>query len=48
VDRDQIAVAHRREQAREQAAADDYCSLTSLIEKLLHHHLKRRGYLPKE
>jgi hypothetical protein len=34
-------------EAAEKAAADDQRSLTSLIEKLLTEHLKRKGYLPK-
>jgi hypothetical protein len=31
--------------AAEKAAADDQRSLTSLVEKLLTDHLKRKGYL---
>jgi hypothetical protein len=34
-------------EAAEKAAANDQRSLTSLIEKLLTEHLKRKGYLPK-
>jgi hypothetical protein len=33
--------------AAEKAAADDHRSLTSLIEKLLADHLRKKGYLPK-
>ena len=32
-------------QAAEKAAADDQRSLTSLVEKLLTEHLKKKGYL---
>jgi hypothetical protein len=32
--------------AAERAARDDHRSVTSLIEKLLHTHLKATGYLP--
>jgi hypothetical protein len=32
-------------QAAEKAAADDHRSLTSLIEKLLADHLRKKGYL---
>jgi hypothetical protein len=34
-------------EAAEKAAADDQRSLTSLVEKLLTEHLKRKGYLPR-
>lgn len=33
--------------AAEKAAVDDERSLTSLIEKLLADHLRKKGYLPK-
>jgi hypothetical protein len=33
--------------AAEKAAADDRRSLTSLVEKLLVDHLRKKGYLPK-
>lgn len=34
-------------EAAEKAAADDRRSLTSLVEKLLVDHLRKKGYLPK-
>ena len=34
-------------EAAERAAADDRRSLTSLVEKLLVDHLRKKGYLPK-
>jgi hypothetical protein len=40
-----LRIAPELKAAADQAAADDQRSLTSLIEKLLTSHLKRKGYL---
>jgi hypothetical protein len=43
----QLRIRPSMKLAAEKAAADDERSLTSLIEKLLGDHLRRKGYLPK-
>jgi hypothetical protein len=41
----QLRLRPSLKQAAERAAADDQRSLTSLIEKLLTDHLRKKGYL---